>query len=587
MHEIFGPQNCAFLDEFKRPNPAQLMLLWEKNLRERTTKVQGVTLEQGMLVIHWPALFGPGALEQAAEKGFYPLFGLLQAFESVFHRASPYFAELLRRRVQVHAVRDFGVQIPDYLPIYDDREHQILQVWLGQIASKRVPVTEALKHSADDTYKLYVPTGAARKLKQFSKRIPGSDSSEFSIYRVGQGYRPKAEDVPETFSTVGTNQQGFVSGTLNALVTELVVARDIARTAPVFPTLSGAQGMGPTEQSPHDPKLLLVNWRRFFLYRFAYAPERYRAILKPAELDDPTRAAGVLRMMYESKYPALKPLQHGYVYSNLCEARFIGPGRLCEDEEEWRNTTISDLLEFPGVLDTYRRAEIHVNTKLRRRPGATAVAQANRARLEIYIDPATNVSYPFLLYSYGVKHVYISPPWSPAYEHVYEKLQRPRDLAPQDYLRAGVKIFRGFPGRVFFSLEALYRDASSPVATISVLKPWLAEKVNERKFRRDEERTRLRSARRAVGGMRYLIEEDNVIVENYRKGMKQDEWNKIFDVCVGRTKSAVHSRARDLCKKLVLAGERDLKKLPLQRRTGEFLQWFREIKEGKNESETL
>jgi hypothetical protein len=85
---------------------------------------------------------------------------------------------------------------------------------------------------------------------------------------------------------------------------------------------------------------------------------------------------------------------------------------------------------------------------------------------------------------------------------------------------------------------------------------------------------------RVLTAARFEPVEDAAIMKYYRRGMTKQDWADLHAVCLGRTRVSLILRARDLCKTLVLAGERDLSKLPMQRRTGEFLAWFRMIKEG-------
>jgi hypothetical protein len=108
---------------------------------------------------------------------------------------------------------------------------------------------------------------------------------------------------------------------------------------------------------------------------------------------------------------------------------------------------------------------------------------------------------------------------------------------------------------------------------ISGIRVWINEKMVR------SPKTTLKKDR-VLTAARFEPIEDAAIMKYYHRGMNKQDWADLHAVCLGRTRVALILRARDLCKTLVLAGERDLTKLPMQRRTGEFLAWFRTIKEG-------
>ena len=125
----------------------------------------------------------------------------------------------------------------------------------------------------------------------------------------------------------------------------------------------------------------------------------------------------------------------------------------------------------------------------------------------------------------------------------------------------------------FYSLDRLMDSGSLNLTEHSELWSWLESiaLMNRKDFQRFRRKNRQlfmaaqdREGKEHLGGIRFTMEEDDVIRDLVRPRMPQESRDILMDVCVGRNWKAILRRARFLCSELIKQGVFDLEKLPHQ-----------------------
>jgi hypothetical protein len=163
-----------------------------------------------------------------------------------------------------------------------------------------------------------------------------------------------------------------------------------------------------------------------------------------------------------------------------------------------------------------------------------------------YYDEVNSCVYSFLF-----RRRWFSPPWPVDADNVYKNAK----------LLPGVRTFPGYPNRLFFNLRSFLAYQAPQAELVPGLEGWLQERFKKPR------------PVNSAPSNRFAPKEDAAILQHYHEN---PDWDAIRSACPRRSRLSIQHRARDLCKALVAAGERDLAKLPLLRRSGSFLRWFNE-----------
>jgi hypothetical protein len=141
-------------------------------------------------------------------------------------------------------------------------------------------------------------------------------------------------------------------------------------------------------------------------------------------------------------------------------------------------------------------------------------------------------------------------------------------------------------GQVFVSLRVLRQLESTQKIMTEELSAWLNEfdRLNKYSFKAEVKRmhggTLNHRVRDQYGAkhLRFLPEEDEIILRLYRPGISREVRQQILDVCYGRSMKSISMRATILRNELMAKGIYDLTQLPHGARTESILKEIRDAK---------
>jgi hypothetical protein len=539
-------------------------------------------------VIHWPTFFR-GVERWTVEKQLLGPVALLLKFSNLFYRRSPLFVELFRRRVVeslsvgVHSMTPVVQAKRGYTPLsYDElyRMHRLMDEYILCDAVYKV-MNETIRNTLgdDSVTKLFLRDARIASLRkgQLVTEYSSECSSE-SLFGISLRLFDKLKGAGRRMNTPKKWELDvFGPGPLNPMLAEIVMAWHLDLVK------EGACVL--------DDSVIAIDFHRYGTYRRMRGSEvlNYRrGNTVPSSVEAFSRK---IVADYVKNYSSLIPSGGVAQYRSVIE-------------EMWGNSALEHTVLFSikslqELLTRLKgRAKFIISTE-----GESGAVMAVPRKLVssplvrvFTLPPLPETGMCSAGEVWGVRHrnkwYWASPddpPWedvlgvSPAdIIEIQEKGVLPRKIKLET---RGKLTYVKSIGRVFYSVQYIcdsnivsipswfLRDTAG---ILGVLRRWESKRLSLLKNAGAEftSLSRHRTYADAIAERKKVLieggrvkdmwwtEEDDAIIELYRPGMPYEDQVKLSQICLGRSKNSIESRASVLRRRLIAWGTTDVDALP-------------------------
>lgn len=526
--------------------------------------VSGKARRKRIVILHWPSIVENCLRIQLLSPAVPLLVWLLR---DALARRSLFLVDLLQRKFPWEYQKFTNadpVGMPEPLSPVED---SLLAFYL-RLAAKDQAVVSALKLSYDKTFEILT-----------TKKSCIDIARDFTLNRhaISTYYFDR---VPEMLNTLPkeTLYRGLAEPTFGPTrhttpLRELMVAWHARLPHDHMHYDDALKEIGVLYDA--ENKMLLINMRRFFLYRRKCSPILEEML--PKEMRGTGEAlevqARTIVRLLEERYSSLIPAEGVGAYRNV----YYGNGTAW-NYEEWDQTLFVDIDAYRKLVDRTRASELaRLGLKVPKRVWREQTSHMVKTRkpagfVECYENPRDSEKLKFYLVALG-RRIYFNPPWEVPEQERYRDVRSYKSSGPTQRIREEVKYSKALD-MWLYSFDFLMRQKGAPVGTAPGLRDWLHSwhTMDLKDFRRLAKRkvevhrkAEFRTNRKELRGVRFNAEEDEAILNYYRPVMEFDGERAIFEACGGRTAHAISNRARVLCDELLASGVYDLNRLPHRR----------------------